>query len=285
MIDPFITESIDRAIELFTPEKVTRIFRAESEITEEHATWTIDDSPKFFMQLKGKTHFCYPGDDFELNESEIVLISPYIPHAEFEKPTIGEVNRLIVTFISGNLQVIVTRATKPGRYYSSSVWEFVDNSFRAMALETLHTLVNSNHTLSDQAKSIFIRSFLETIREACRDTVKPSSTYLPLIEGTLNEVRDHISDSSLSVQNIALKLGCSPEHLSRQFSQQYGTTLKKYILNKRLELAETILINQPMLRISEVGYISGFSSPDYFCAHFKKYRNMSPTKFREINSK
>lgn len=72
----------------------------------------------------------------------------------------------------------------------------------------------------------------------------------------------HITRSALGTSEIAAAVGVSDRQLARIFSES-GTTVGKYILTRRLELAHTALISgeQDSVAVSEVGRRYGFSSP------------------------
>jgi AraC-like DNA-binding protein len=57
-----------------------------------------------------------------------------------------------------------------------------------------------------------------------------------------------------------------------------GLNINEYIRVSRLKKAAEMLSSQKY-RISEVAYMTGFSSPSYFATCFQKQFNVSPSSF------
>lgn len=82
----------------------------------------------------------------------------------------------------------------------------------------------------------------------------------------------HISEASL----------VSPFHFSRVFKRNTKFTPHQYLLEIRLQNARKLLLDS-VLNVSEVGFTSGFSNPDYFVTVFKKKHGVSPSQFRRAS--
>nr|WP_244962220.1 helix-turn-helix domain-containing protein [Algibacter amylolyticus] len=59
-----------------------------------------------------------------------------------------------------------------------------------------------------------------------------------------------------------------------------NVTPMRYLTMKRLELAKKLLLEQSELSISEVAYMSGFTTSQYFATVFKKHEKCSPNSYR-----
>ena len=99
--------------------------------------------------------------------------------------------------------------------------------------------------------------------------LKPAESYL----------REHLFDSTLSVERLCNLCGISDTYFRKIFMQKYGETPRKYILNKRLIQAEAILNDHDSTSIKEIANQVGFDDPLYFSRVFKKKYNVSPTDF------
>lgn len=70
--------------------------------------------------------------------------------------------------------------------------------------------------------------------------------------------------------------------LSKLFSEVRGITIEQFSILHRIEYAKELLCyNQ--LSISEIAYITGYSSPAHFSKSFKSTTGMSPKLFRTQN--
>jgi AraC-like DNA-binding protein len=63
------------------------------------------------------------------------------------------------------------------------------------------------------------------------------------------------------------------------FKRATGMTFTEYVSRVRVEKAKNLLLN-PLSRVSEVAFASGFQSIPHFNRVFKKYAGVSPTEYR-----
>jgi AraC family L-rhamnose operon regulatory protein RhaS len=50
---------------------------------------------------------------------------------------------------------------------------------------------------------------------------------------------------------------------------------------KRLEMSKKILSDQPEMNISDIAYLCGFSTSQYFATMFKKHEKCTPLEYRK----
>lgn len=82
-----------------------------------------------------------------------------------------------------------------------------------------------------------------------------------------------------TVQDLATKYKVTPNYLSHLISTNYGKTISQLVNEKRLELAERLLMTSTM-NLKEVSIECGFSSVHYFCRQFKKFFKSTPKQWR-----
>jgi AraC-like DNA-binding protein len=83
-----------------------------------------------------------------------------------------------------------------------------------------------------------------------------------------------------SIQQMANELAMNRSHMSRKFSDKTGITIKKYIVEERLNAAANLL-RYSEESVSEISDYMHFSSPSRFCIYFKNKYGVSPLRFRE----
>ncbi len=93
-------------------------------------------------------------------------------------------------------------------------------------------------------------------------------------------VEEHISNSELNVDEIADHLKLSRSQLYRKIKSLTNYSPNELIRIIRLKYAKQLL-NSKVRSISEVAYISGFSSPSYFTKCFKDIYGESPKEYLE----
>jgi AraC-like DNA-binding protein len=86
-----------------------------------------------------------------------------------------------------------------------------------------------------------------------------------------------LGDSRLNIGRIATELGISANYLAKLFRIE-GTTVMRYVLEKRLERANSLVkqSGQHRMQIQEIAYICGFESPSHFSRAFKQHFGVSP---------
>jgi AraC-like DNA-binding protein len=99
------------------------------------------------------------------------------------------------------------------------------------------------------------------------------------ITTVLDYINDHISDSNLSVENLAEELFLSRSKLYRKIKALTGDTATEFIRKIKLEKAK-ILIETSDFTVSEICYKVGFSSPSYFTKCFKNHFGILPKDLR-----
>jgi AraC-like DNA-binding protein len=101
-----------------------------------------------------------------------------------------------------------------------------------------------------------------------------------LIDRALYLVSSHLSDFSLDVQLLCDELQISKSKLTRLFNQEVGVSPGRYILNRRLEQAQTLLLGST-LPIHKVAEECGFSEPQAFLKFIHRALGDSPLKIRQ----
>ncbi|MEO1012089.1 MAG: helix-turn-helix domain-containing protein [Bacteroidota bacterium] len=99
-----------------------------------------------------------------------------------------------------------------------------------------------------------------------------------LIKKLILIVEDSLEDGSLSVEYLASEVGMSRANLYRKLQTILNETPVNFIKKIRLRRASQLLEKNNMY-ISEVAYMTGFSSPKYFTKCFSREFGISPTEY------
>ena len=91
-------------------------------------------------------------------------------------------------------------------------------------------------------------------------------------------VMKHLAEPDLNIETLTSELGTSKSTLYRKVTANTGLNINDFIRVSRLKKAAEMLSSQKY-RISEVAYMTGFSSPSYFATCFQKQFNVSPSAF------
>ena len=88
----------------------------------------------------------------------------------------------------------------------------------------------------------------------------------------------------LSAESAARNVGFSVSQLGRIFKKEYGKTVYSYILDRKMDTAENLLINTN-LSVREISDMLQFTDEHYFCNIFKIKRRMTPKECRRGSAK
>ena len=92
-----------------------------------------------------------------------------------------------------------------------------------------------------------------------------------------NYVDQHLQ-SKITLADLSWHLHCSTVTLTEHFKKDYGISIMQYVLNQRMLLAEKLL-SEGVHTINTVSLLCGFPDVEYFSRTFKKYHNVSPSKW------
>ena len=99
---------------------------------------------------------------------------------------------------------------------------------------------------------------------------------------TASKLRARLNEEVVSgktLNEICAEFPLSESQLNRRFRAEYGCTPYAYLLDCRIRLAKTMLINTA-LTISDVAEKCGFGNQYYFSTLFKKKLGVSPSSYR-----
>lgn len=92
-------------------------------------------------------------------------------------------------------------------------------------------------------------------------------------------IDDHLTDTGLSASAVAMGANISERHLSRLFADA-GTSIPRYILARRLELAHSMLTRCPDALIADIASQCGFTSMANFSQAFRARFGIRPSEAR-----
>lgn len=84
----------------------------------------------------------------------------------------------------------------------------------------------------------------------------------------------------LTLDIVARAVFTSRVRLSREFQRHTGETFATYLLRKRIERAQHMLVTTPY-KIKGVAWRSGFPDPNHFCVAFRREVGCTPSEYRK----
>lgn len=131
-----------------------------------------------------------------------------------------------------------------------------------------------NHlNLFDQLRQSVIRCCGRTVSAA-------EKTSLNMQTKLMQYVHEHLTDIDLCLSSAADELNTSIYVVSRLFKEGFGIGFKEYVITKRLEMAQKLLLTTNN-GVTEIARATGFENATYFSTVFRKNFGFSPSKYRE----
>jgi transcriptional regulator GlxA family with amidase domain len=103
-----------------------------------------------------------------------------------------------------------------------------------------------------------------------------------LSAGALRRVREYVQvhlSESVDLSMLAGVAGLSVHHFAREFKQSAGVTPHHYLIQRRIERAQQMLV-QTELALAEIAYAVGFSDQGHLARHFRGLVGTTPRDFR-----
>jgi len=99
------------------------------------------------------------------------------------------------------------------------------------------------------------------------------------VERVVSYIRENI-EKDISVGVLADLIGVTPEYLSRVFKKVKGVSLKKYIINEKIEAAK-ILLTTTTLPVTLISENVGYGNYSNFTYTFHQIVGCTPTEYRQ----
>ena len=139
----------------------------------------------------------------------------------------------------------------------------------AMALRTGWAILHRANLLLSLLMP-FLRAADESSFRATR------SRYLPVLQF----IESHLAEP-LSLDMLARRFGRSVEHFCRSFSRDFHMPPMRYVMRKRIQLAQHLLCLTD-LKHHEIALRCGFPDPYHFSKSFKRLSGTTPTHYRHL---
>lgn len=107
---------------------------------------------------------------------------------------------------------------------------------------------------------------------------------IPSLNENIGNAERYINDNlhkELTIQDISKGTNISKSVLYKDFRTSFDCTVKEYINTKRIDRSVELLTNTE-LSVEEISQKIGFTSTAYFSKLFKKFKGVSPLRFRKM---
>ena len=185
--------------------------------------------------------------------------------------------------ISSHIPVILLTARALDEHhiegYESGADSYITKPFSPDLLKArIHNLLQSRHQLK------YLWSVGPSIETSTASAGLDDSATLPIEDPFISRfkkmVEERLSDSNLSVEDLAADMGLSRVQLYRKVKALTGCTPVDLLRKARLAQAQSLL-QESSLSVSEIAYQVGFASPSYFSKCYKDEFGIVPGYVRK----
>lgn len=116
-----------------------------------------------------------------------------------------------------------------------------------------------------------------------KEQMTPAQARGGLSPALIRRVHDYVEvhlDENVDLDALAAIAGLSRYHFARSFKQSEGMTPHAFLLNRRLEKAEDLLLRSK-LSLSEIALAVGFADQSHLARRFRQWSGVSPSEFRK----
>ena len=244
--------------------------------------------------LKGEFEVIVNGEYYPLKEHSMIVIHAMEPHAVRSVNSGDRTQRCIkflpqvlfsseqsVTGLEYTIPYISQHLAQP-RLFAP---EILDNTFIPSEFEYIDQELQKNDFASELTiRSSVLKIFAWILRYWHNNA---SNEQLPFMnQGLVQNIRkiqdyveNHYAEATLT--SAAESCGFSYSYFSRIFNSYMSTGFNDYVNKVRVDEAMKLLATTDM-SITDISLSVGFSSSSYFIQTFKKYKQLSPNKFRNM---
>lgn len=255
--------------------------------------WLKFDAPVIASMIQGKKVMHLPENspfDFLPGESVVVpqgqsMIIDF-PEADLHNPTVCLALAINPDKIQHTVHQFNT-LTDPGD--DDTDWAAGDVNFHLLHDDALQNLVDRLirvFTEGHRSRDIFVDLMLQELIIRLLQS-KARSVILRHKDGPRHErlrfITQYIQENlnrNLTVDELSEKACMSKPHFFRCFKHTFGMSPVEFINQQRIEMAKDLMLNSRK-SLTEICYETGFNNTSYFSRLFKRYENVSPSRFRK----
>ena len=127
---------------------------------------------------------------------------------------------------------------------------------------------------------MLLRRAYENVSGQTGTSESKQKEYMEKFMDVCNYINDHCTEN-LTLDAVAARAGFSKYHFTRLFKQFTNVSFYKYLNQKRIGVAERLLID-PKMSVTEVSLASGFSSLSSFIRMFRLVKGCTPSEYRSL---
>lgn len=247
----------------------------------------IHSHAELFFCFQGSIQLNFPNEKITLNENDACLVPAGVNHTKIPDNASNAVWDSIGLFTNKDNDTANSNERFDSRIFSilygNKAFLFHNNTeLHAIAQKILFEDVVNTVTLLELICILYKASVsnMDKIITVTKETHEKDMQRLLLLDHIINTEYD----KSPSSAEIADRLFITTRQLSRIVRANFGTSLHKLFIKRRLFCAATLLVETD-LSIDEICSLVGFSNKSFFYQNFKKEFGTTPACYRAEKQK
>lgn len=244
-----------------------------------------------YLFISGDVTYLIEGKTYHLKPEDIILVNSKELHQAIinNKETVYE--RIVLWIDKGFLKRLSSEEVDLSRCFEDGDRKNVlrgDIEFQQNIKTLLNKLINLEN-YSGIGRELLYKSYITEIMVHLNNLAFNEGAHLStdmkksnLIDGIIDYINSHL-DEDITIDDLAEKFYLSKFHLLREFKKHTGTTIHRYIVQKKLIEAKELILRE--IPITEVYRQCGFGDYSNFFRAFKNEYGVTPKQFYEMMSK
>lgn len=246
------------------------------------------DFYEIYLFISGDITYLIEGKSYDIKPGDIILINTKELHQAVINSMKVPYERIVLWINKSFLQELSSQETDLTLCFESVKKRNViraDIEFQQNVKTQLNKLLSlENH--QGLGKDLLYKAYIAELVVNLSNLVLNDTSNLDisvkksiLIDGIIEYINDHLEED-ISIDELSKQFYLSKFHLSREFKKHTGTTIHRYMMQKKLIKAkELILKDYP---INSVYKQSGFGDYSNFFRAFKNEYGVTPKQFYEL---
>lgn len=234
------------------------------------------DEYQIMQCTKGKGEFICQEKIYEINELDIVIFSPAIPHQYHrhkKSSTPWKVDW--VCFLVNEANHITKQLVEQGH----CVIKAVDATNLSSQFNSIVSILQTDSNYHQMQASVILYGIIAEIVAIKQGLLIPSKGD-PFLEPVISYMKQNL-DKPITIEECSELVGVSVSYLCRKFKEVYQISPIKHLINLRMVKARELLISSNKMTVKNISSQCGYSDVSYFCSEFKRYFRLSPAEYQK----
>ena len=228
--------------------------------------------------VRGKGKLIIQGSEYIISENMGFFFYPSVPHEYYTIEAPWETHWL--TFKGHAARSLLELLT----FKRHAVFNISDMPRLEMMMNDIYTSAISGNPLRGFECSHLIYKFIIELRGCVYPiNVRPKHSGHERLRPVISYIERNYHNN-LSMEEISLIIGVTPQHLCRIFKNAFGMRPFEYINTYRIQKAKELLISAANPSVKETAVSVGYNDPSYFCRMFRERDGVTPEKFKRMHS-